>query len=265
MESDLPLAGRRIVVTRPESQTDCIAESLRRQGAVPVLFPVIRIEPLAQVQGLASAIAALERYDWVIFTSVNAVRIFWDWANKLGKPIGLPVDFRVAAIGPATADSLHERGLASIFIPENYVGEALGEGVPDVRGKRILLPRAMGSRPALPEILARRGATVDEFALYRAAQGEAHPQTLRQLREGADAITFTSPSTVRQFGAILRESGFDPTDLPGSPAAVCIGPITERAARRAGYRIRVIAEHYTIDGLVEALIGFYRKREVACQ
>lgn len=257
MTVNLPLADLRIVVTRPKGQADSMIESLQERGANPVLFPVIRIQAQARVPGLKSAIENLDRYDWLIFTSVNGVRIFWDWMGELGtSPEGL-TDLRVAAIGPATADSLRERGITDVFVPDDFVGEALGEQIPDVQGKRILLPRAAGSRPALPEKLVWRGATVDEFALYRAIQSSPGSRVLAQLRQGVDVITFTSPSTVRQFSAILEENHLNPRKLPGSPTVACIGPITAGAARRAGYAVQIVAQDYTVDGLIQALMDSY--------
>ncbi|MFV2044426.1 MAG: uroporphyrinogen-III synthase [Anaerolineales bacterium] len=261
MSDNSSLNSRRIVVTRPETQSASLIEALRQRGAVPIPFPVIRIEPLADVPGLERALCNLAGYDWLVFTSVNGVQILWEWLRRLNISPQTVLEQDVAAIGPATADELRARGVSTIFVPEDYVGEALGEGIPQAAGKRILLPRAAGSRPALARILTGRGAEVDEFALYRAIQAEATPETLAQLTAGVDAITFTSPSTVRHFTTILTSAFLNPLDLPGAPVAACIGPITAEAAEQAGYLTEVVAETYNVEGLLKALVQFLGKRE----
>ncbi len=263
MSDNSALNARRIVVTRPENQSASLVEALRQHGAVSIRFPVIRIEPIPDVTGLEEALCNLEDYNWVIFTSVNGVQIFWEWLRRLNISHQTLLELDVAAIGPATADELCTHGISPVFVPENYVGEALGEGIPETAGKRILLPRAAGSRPALPRILTERGAEVDEFALYRAVRAEPEPRALSQLAEGVDVITFTSPSTVRHFTTILSSSPLNPLNLPGAPVVACIGPITAEAVEQAGYLTEVVAETYNVEGLLKALVQFFGKRETA--
>jgi uroporphyrinogen-III synthase len=256
-----PLQGRKIVVTRPEEQAGTMVDSLRNLGATPILFPVIRIEAHPTVKGLEQALRRLDHYNWLIFTSVNGVDIFWQWLERLEIAADALTDLEIATIGPATAAALRERGLTPAFVPDRYVGEALAEGMPDVDGRRCLLPRASGSRPALPRLLEQRGAVVDEFHLYRAVEAEPTPEALQELHAGVDIVTFTSPSTVRHFAAALEGTGLNPLDLPGSPVVACIGLITAAAAEREGYAAGVVAGIHTIDGLVQALTDFYKKRE----
>lgn len=259
MSENSHLRGRKILVTRPEDQAGGMIDFLRRRGAIPIPFPVIRIEPHPQVQGLEQALSSLDRYDWLIFTSVNGVDIFWHWLERLHFDPHALECLKTAAIGSATAAALRERGLTPAFVPDRYVGEALAEGMPDVDGRRCLLPRASGSRRALPRLLEQRGAVVDEFHLYRAVQAEPTPEALHELHAGVDVLTFTSPSTVRHFATALEGTGLNPLDLPGSPVVACIGPITAAAAEREGYAADVVAGIHTIDGLVQALTDFYKK------
>lgn len=260
MPPDRALDGLRILITRPEGRGKDFADALAALGADPILLPTVRIEPITAVPGLEAALRRLGGYHWVIFTSANAVALFWDWLQAAGVDPATLRDRSVAAIGPATAEALRQRGLEPEFVPEDYVGEALAEGLPQVAGRRILLPRAAGSRPALPEILERRGAQVDEFHLYRAVQLELE---LQSLYPGVDVLTFTSPSTVRGFVDQLRAAGMDPLALPGSPITACIGPITAEAAKAAGLTPEVVADDYTVDGLVQALTAHYRREQVA--
>jgi uroporphyrinogen-III synthase len=151
------------------------------------------------------------------------------------------------------------RGVSPTLVPESFVAESLGDGLGDVSGMRILLPRAEGAREVLPEELSRRGAHVDVIPIYRAVTAVPDRRALDQLRQGIDVLTFTSPSTVRAFTEIVRAAELDPLRLPGDPECACIGPITEAAAVEAGYRPAIIAGVFTADGLIDALCAFYQE------
>jgi uroporphyrinogen-III synthase len=261
MSERLPLAGRRIVVTRPRNQSQGLRRELEARGASVILFPVMRIRRLPDVPGLDEALRSVESYRWVLFTSANGVEIVWQRLRELGATPGMLRARGVAAIGPATAAALRERGVEPAFIPEAYVGESLGQELPDVSGERVLLARAANSRPALRDLLAARGAAVDEFSVYRAARERPGKRALEELSRGVDAITFTSPSTVRYFLSALDRAGLDPHRLPGAPIAACIGPVTAASAERAGVRPRVVATTYTSAGLVQALSEYLSGRE----
>jgi uroporphyrinogen-III synthase len=170
----------------------------------------------------------------------------------------------VAAIGPATAAALTTRGVQPAFVPPEFIGESLAQGLGPLQGKRILLPRAEGARQALPAGLVEQGASVDEIGIYRAATPPGAPAGLRQLAQGVEAVTFTSPSTVEGFIQLARQAGLDPQNLPGTPCLACIGPITAAAARREGLRPDIVASRYTADGLVEALISHFQQEVPAC-
>lgn len=260
-EHDQPLHGRSVVVTRPRHQAHGMAEKLRGFGAQVVLIPAIRIEPRAELSRLDHALENLDSYRWVVFTSVNGVRITWDLLRKRGMSSEAFHSSRVAAIGPATARALRSRGVEPNFVPDEFVAEKVAAGIPDVDGSRILLPRAAGARPVLPEQLEARGAAVDEISIYHSVRGDATDQAIDQLRSGVDVVTFTSPSTAENFTDIVSEVGLDPNQLPGSPLIACIGPITAGAARELGYQTAVTASRYTADGLVDALVKHYAQGE----
>lgn len=144
MGSERPLQGRRIAVTRPRGQAEPLARELERWGAEAILCPTIRI---ADREGgeLLRALARLDAFDWVVFTSANGVRAFWDALGEVGSAGRLPGHMRVAAIGPATARALERRGVDAEIVPEEYVAEAVAEALTrrgDLSGARILLPRA---------------------------------------------------------------------------------------------------------------------------
>jgi len=256
MPETKPLAGKRILVTRPSGRAEPLLARLESLGAEAISLPVIRIEPFADLSRLDQALARLGTYDWVVFTSAQAVEITWGRLPHSSGPRQL-AGRRLAAIGPATARSLEQHGLSPTLVPGEFVAEGLIDALGDVDGQHILLPRAEGARDVLPETLTDRGARVDEIPIYRAVPTQPDGRALEEIRRGIDAVTFTSPSTVRAFGAILAVEGLDPLRLPGNPACACIGPITAAAASAAGYRPAVLAKVYTTDGLVEALCSFF--------
>lgn len=253
-----PLAGQRIVVTRPPHQAPELAERLRQLGATPILFPTIQIRPVADTGELDAAIGSLGRYDWVIFTSVNGVAIFFERLEALGHDTALFDGVRVAAIGPATGDALVENGIDVDYIPEEFVAERIAEGLGDVSGLSILLPRAAIARETLRHMLAAQGATVDEIATYRTLPAAPDGEALVAL-ESADIFTFTSSSTVRNFINLVGGRRETVRLLQGATVA-CIGPITAGTVQEElALQPAVVAGEYTIDGLVAAIIR--RERE----
>ncbi len=249
-----PLRGLRIIVTRASEWAGEFSQRLAALGAQPLEMPAIRIAPVEDTGPLDGAIAQLSGYDWAIFTSQNGVSAFWQRLEALGLDGRALHPLRIAAIGPATAAALRARGIEPDYVPEEFVAEAILAGIGDVAGQRILLPRADIARPLLAEGLRARGAIVDEIAAYRTLPADGplpDPDRLRQ----ADAITFTSSSTVRHF---VQAAG-GPEALRGLVVA-CIGPITAATCREVGLTPHVVAEEYTLEGLVQALIRYFARR-----
>jgi uroporphyrinogen-III synthase len=256
------LAGRRIVVTRSRAQARVLRELLEADGADVVEVPAIRIGPPDDYGPVDAALERLGEYDWVVFTSQNAVGAFLD---RLPQPrTGGIEDLerpRIAAIGPATAQALRARGLRPSLAPQPFIAEALVEAFAvevaagarrgDHRGMRILLPRAAEARSVLPDGLRALGASVDVVSVYRVeVERDQHPEMRRRLSGGVDAVTFTSPSTVRNFVELL---GADRSRLLGGALVACIGPVTAAAAEACGLRVGLVAVTYTVPGLVDAL------------
>ena len=250
-----PLAGLRVVITRPEIQAGEFANRLRALGAEPVLFPTIAIVPPEMDGPLDQAIARLRDYDWIIFTSVNGVESFWTRLVETGRSRegngadGLPFGGKVAAIGPATADVLRQRGVSVDLMPDEYRAEAILDEIGDVAGQSILLPRADIARPALADGLRAAGAQVAEVPAYRTVRGQPPLAAFEALRAGVHVVTFTSSSTVRNFMSLTRDLDY------GDPLIACIGPVTAATAHELGLRVDVVAETYTIDGLLQTLVA----------
>ena len=256
-----PLSGLRVVVTRPKNQAQELCNRLRALGARPIIFPSIAIVPPEAGGPLDQSIAWLRSYDWIIFTSVNGVEHFWIRLREVGpssrtdEVAELFARGRVAAIGPATAQALRQRGVSVHLMPTEYRAEAILDEIGDVTGERILLPRADIARPALADGLRAKGAQVDDVSAYRTVRGEPSAAAFDALRAGVDVVTFTSSSTVHHFVSLTQGLDF------GDPLIACIGPVTAATARESGLRVDVTAEEYTVDGLLAALHAM--KRDVA--
>lgn len=253
-----PLFGRRIVVTRSRAQAADLLRALAELGAEPIEFPTIRVAAAPDPEPLRSAARSLERYDWVVFTSVNGVDRFWRALREVGRDARAFGGARIAAIGPGTARALAARGLQPDRVPQEYVAEGVLEALAPLgpwAGRRVLLPRAAGARDVLPRGLEEMGARVDEVAAYTTEPDRGNVERLREaLREGrVDAITFTASSTVRNFVAAVG------AELDGA-AVAAIGPITARTARELGLPVHIEAEEHTISGLLDALCEHFRPR-----
>ena len=243
----------KILITRPRNQADFFANALIKAGFEPVFFPVIEIHPFEENVALDRAIAKLNCYDWVVFTSVNGVAAFFERFESIFSTQGEEMSVKIAAIGPKTAAALESHGVTLDFIPEEYVAEAIVPGLGDLRGRWILLPRAEIARKALPEAIVKAGGVAHEIAVYQTIPAKPDVEGLAALKSGIDAITFTSPSTVSNFVEIVHAAGLDPLSLPGNPKIACIGPITQIAAEEAGFIDLVVATEYTAEGLVRLL------------
>ncbi|HLJ53404.1 MAG TPA: uroporphyrinogen-III C-methyltransferase [Chthonomonadaceae bacterium] len=259
-----PLFGRRALVTRAREQASALSDLLMARGAEPVEFPVIRITPVADTSLVDAAVGNLSAYQWIVFTSANAVPIFAGRLEAQGLDARALCGARIAAIGPATAAALRERlGLRADFVPDEAVAEALLAAWPDreMAGRRVLIPRARDAREILPEQLAARGAIVDVVPLYETHVESGEASALRAMLEAGeiDVVTFTSSSTVRNFVATLEAAGCDASfRLPAGCIAAAIGPVTAETARAAGIEPAIVALEHTIPGLVAALERHFR-------
>lgn len=247
-----PLQGKRVLITRPKSQAESLAEQLRALGAEPLILPTIAILPPDDWRPVDDAICSLERFDWVVFTSVNGVRTFTERMAERGVPIEVLAQRKLAAIGPATARVLQEVCRAPDVIPEEFLSDALPDVLGDVQGLRILLPRADIARKEMAHELRRRGAEVVEIAVYRVQQEIEEAQEQIMQLPMPDLITLTSPSTVRSLAKMLEEAGRT-TWLENVPL-ICIGPITADAVRELGYQPARVATEHTMHGLIQAIL-----------
>jgi uroporphyrinogen-III synthase len=245
-----PLAGRRIVVTRRPEQSTWLSGRLRELGATVVELPLIEIAPPVDGGPLDEALRALDRYDWIVFTSANAVHAVSGRMRDLKVGVAALAGRKIASVGPATTTALRESlpGVEVVVEPKAHDAQSLAnELTGKAGGARFLVPTSDRARDVLPAALRRAGATVDVVAAYRTiAPAGLRERTTETLGGGADLVTFASPSAVENFVAAAAEW------VPRIRAAV-IGPVTEEACRHAGIEVRVIAEPSTADGLAAAM------------
>ncbi|TME76053.1 MAG: hydroxymethylbilane synthase [Chloroflexi bacterium] len=240
-----PLAGLRIMVTRADDQAQSLTRALEAEGATAIACPVIAIEPI-EVE--AERLAALDGYEWAVFTSANGVDRLLAQLQAAGRVF--PTHIKVAAIGPQTAARLRDRGLRPALMPSRFIAEDLADALAAAMTPRarILVARAAGARDVLPDRLRAAGARVDVLELYRAVPPPGLRQRLAQNLDRVDMVTFTSSSTVAHFAQAIDGP------LPDVVAIACIGPITAQTARDLAMRVDIIAQEYTTRGLVEAIV-----------
>ena len=244
-----PLHGRRVVVTRARAQTSGLAATLRNLGAEVVELPAIRIEPLLASDEVRRTVERIDEYELICLTSPNGVRLLFKAMDAAGLDARSLAGATVAAIGPGTARALAKRGIAADILPERFVAESLVESLEtvEVEGRRALVARAADARDVIPEWLGKRGAEVDVVALYETVREEAEPAAV-EAAQGADYVTFTSSSTVRNLTEALGDR------FPAAARIVSIGPVTSEAARDAGLEVHVEAERHDVEGMVGALL-----------
>jgi uroporphyrinogen III methyltransferase/synthase len=253
-----PLFGKRILVTRAREQASELTRLLEEQGAEVVEFPAIAILPPEDWGLLDAAIGRLREYQWLIFTSANGVRFFWERLLRAGKDGRDLAGLTICAIGPATAAALAAQGIRADLVPKEFKAEGLVEALRDrpIGGARVLVARAAEAREVLPEELRRLGASVDVVPVYRTLKNTENAEELRALlrERQIHVVTFTSSSTVTHLLGLV---GVEAAELLTGVVVASIGPITTETATRHGIVSHVVPEHYTIPALVEAIVRHF--------
>lgn len=258
------LFGKRVLVTRAREQASGAAAMLRERGADPVVVPTIEIHPPSDPSAMIDAVQALPlRYDWVVLTSANGVDRLWAELSRQGRDARAFGTAKLAAIGPGTAAALHRHGLTADVVAKEHRQEGLAAEVlsamAEPRGKRVLLARAEVARDVLPDVLRAAGCEVDVVPVYK-TRSPPRPllEALASLLEGGeiDVVTFTSSSTVEHLCDAL---GAAAVPLLARTCVASIGPITSETAQKRGVRVDVMAEEFTVPGLVSALAKYFSK------
>lgn len=253
-----PLAGRRVVVTRAREQAGPLCDQLERLGAEVVALPLIRISAAADPAIRADVFAEIGTYEWLVFSSVNGVRFFFDAFFSKFSDIRALGTVRIAAVGPATAAAIKELHLAVEVMPAKHVAEELADALlaqQSMENVRVLVVTGDRNRDVIVQRLGAAHAIVDQFPVYKTENSDLGSDSAADefRRRGADAILFTSASGVHSFvdqaGLLALAKGAT------QPIAGSIGPVTSEAMRKAGMPIGFEAHESTIEGLVRALVA----------
>ncbi len=255
-----PLFGRKIVVTRARKQASQLVARIEELGGEALELPVIETVDLTDAEDRANIAVTFEKlsnYEWILFTSVNGVESFFRELRLADIDIRT-ITGKIAAVGEKTATELAERGLQVELIPEDYRAEGLFEPLQAVkvadREQRVLLARAKVAREWLPQQLRELGFIVDDVAIYETRPvSQPDEYVIEQILSGeADAITFTSSSTVSNYLALMNRYDYR---IPDDCKIICIGPITAQTAYDAGLQVTATSDQATIESLVQALLN----------
>ena len=263
--SQKPLAGKRIVVTRARKQAETFARSIEELGGDVIDFPTIEICPPESFAEFDAALDKLDTYDWVIFTSVNTVDAFLQRLKVKGKSVAALSAHRVGAIGAETAKQLERARIHACLVPERYQAEGILDALSpeEIRGKRVLIPRAAEAREILPATLRKWGAMVDVIVAYRTEIPCVDARPLKDLliERKIDVITFTSSSTVRNFVRLFggRKLG----EIASGSTIACIGPITAATIEELGGSADVVADQFTAIGMLRAIVEHFEAKSRA--
>ncbi|MBI4265760.1 MAG: uroporphyrinogen-III C-methyltransferase [Acidobacteria bacterium] len=259
-----PLFGKRVLVTRPRDQAAELVDRLSALGADAVEAPMIRIAPPDDPGPLQEAAADPGAFDWIVFTSANAVSSFMDALLDGERDLRALKGPRLCTVGPATAEKLRAYGIKVDLVPEEFRAEAVVSALAArgrLAGARVLLPRADIGRDVIADELRQAGATVTDVVAYRTVledtQREDEPDVYGQLLEGRiDVVTFTSASAVRNLAKIYGAE--QAADLLRKTVVAVIGPVTADAARQLGIPVTIQPASYTVPALVDAIAAYYQ-------
>lgn len=255
------LAGKKIIVTRAKHQAGEFLRRLEEARALPVAIPTIEITDPESYEEADEAVGRIAGYHWLILTSVNGVKYFLRRVQEKHGGLSALAGIKICAVGPRTREALLKEGLRVDFMPSEHVAEAIvEESGADWQGKRVLYARAAEGRDVIPDGLRSMGADVDVVAVYRNVKPKTSAKDFRKVFESgeADAVTFTSASTVQNFAGLFKEG--EASKLLEGVAVACIGPVTAEAAREVGIETDVMPGDYTIPALTAALEEYFEKK-----
>jgi uroporphyrinogen III methyltransferase/synthase len=254
--SEKPLASKRIVVTRAPEQAQALVHELERLGAEVILLPVVAFEPPENSGPLDRALGELSAFDWVLFTSQNAVRFFSRRIEQLG--VGMPTQ-HIAALGPATAEVARQQGFSVDYVATHHTAHGLASELQaSVKGRRVLLPHSDRADDQIAKSLREVGAEVADVVAYRTvAPGALDQAVLDRIRGGeVDVTVFASPSAFHNLAGFLGVGTL--VKLAETVQFAAIGPTTARAMRESGVRVHIEAEEASAAGLADAIVKHYQ-------
>lgn len=254
------LEGISIVVTRPREKSAELAESLSALGAEVLAVPAIEVRMCHDSDEMRRAAGDLRHFEWVVFTSANGASSFLRCLRECDIPIEHLSSRKLAAIGSETAAALKRGAREPDVVPKEFLAREIPDCMGDLKGKRVLLPRANIADLALPQELAGRGAEVLQVAAYEIVENSDSEllRAIKKINSAPDLITFTSPSTFRGFASIARRAGRE--NWLHESELVAIGPVTASAITEAGFEPALVAEPHTSQGIVCSIIKWAENR-----
>ncbi len=250
--AEFHLRGKKVLITRAAESAGEMAVLLEREGAVPVLFPTIKTVPAGNMDDIKSAVSNLDGFNWIIFSSVNAVKYFFENLKSLNTDI---TEQKLFPVGEKTAEVLKERGYSVESLPAEYSAEGLLENFEklDCTGRRILIPGAAKTRDILSDGLRKLGAVVTVLPVYETVIPSA--DEVGELPTDINILTFTSPSTFHNFETL---AGRRFADMMKNCVVAVIGTVTAEALKKRGFEPDMISSVFTVKGMVDGLRK-YRK------
>jgi uroporphyrinogen III methyltransferase / synthase len=256
-----PLSGIRIINTRAQAQAADLSALLRKKGAVVLELPTIEIKPAGPGSAIDKKLAAVEKFDWVIFTSANSVDVFFKRLIALHKNAGILKNIKIGSIGPGTTRSLTKFRIVPTLTAKDSVGEGLVGALKKIGGwkkKKVLIPRAEKARDIVPDTLAKWGAEVTIVPVYKTVVPEKVGKRVlgAVIQNRYDLITFTSSSTFENLLSLTGQRGLSAAG--GSIKAASIGPATSATIRKSGIEPLIEAKEHSVQGLVDAIELYFR-------
>lgn len=259
------LQGKRILVTRAKEQAESFSKKIAEYGGIAIEIPLIKIQAPSNTDVIEKTLQKIHTYNWLIFTSVNGVHYFFDFIETYGITFSETNRPKIAVVGKKTLQALEQKGFSAELVPDDFVAEDLLEKLKKRvnNNEAILLARGNLGRSLLPEKLGEIGIQVDDLILYENVLNLEKQAELIHLLESrsVDIITFTSSSTVTNFVELLKGTAGWREWLHHIQIA-CIGPITEKTAIEAGITPQIVANEYTVAGLLDAIITKYWQEEL---
>ena len=254
-----PLSGHRMLVTRAAEQAAVLTNGLEELGAEVIVVPTIEIIPPSSFAELDRAISELDRVDYLVLTSVNAVSAFFDRLRTQGYDARALAGLKTVVVGPKSAEALAAHGVDADLLPEDYHAEGIVALLKDrVYGKRLLYPKAALARDLIPAALTSAGAEVIAPIAYTSAPPVNAAESLRQaLADRLDLLTFTASSTVKNFVDLL---GAEHVTLAQKIPVASIGPLTSKTAIELGFNVIIEPDESTIHALLEAIKDYFEQR-----
>jgi len=256
-----PLSGKRILITRSLHQAQKMVDLITDLGGEPFMFPTIEIALPDQSEPMDNAIANIERYSWLIFTSVNGVSAFFDRMRHLRKDIRSLNNVKICAIGPKTREEIEKHGLIVDNVPKSYTSQDLSSVLKDELkiDDKVLIPRAEVAPDAFSG-LRDIGFSIDEVPAYKTVQGSGNVEIVKELLQNRriNIMTFTSSSTVTNFADMIKADNHH--ELLEGVIVACIGPVTASTAADLGIPVHIVANEYTVEGLIASILSYFNNK-----